>query len=231
MILSFGYLILRQVSQLVILMARGERANAMEVLVLRHQVVVLRRQVRRLDLEPADRAVLAGLSRLLPRVRWAVFFVVPATLLRWHRSLVTRRWTYPGRPPGRPPVTAELRELVLRLARDNPTWGCRRIQGELVGLGYRLAPNTIWTILTKAGAGPAPRRAGPTWTEFLTTQAKGILACDFLQVDTIGLTRIYVLFVMEVATRRVQPAGRHDKPDRAVGGRWPESSGGLGECC
>jgi len=216
MILSFGYLILRQVSQLVILMARGERANAMEVLVLRHQVVVLRRQVRRLDLEPADRAVLAGLSRLLPRVRWAVFFVVPATLLRWHRSLVTRRWTYPGRPPGRPPVTAELRELVLRLARDNPTWGCRRIQGELVGLGYRLAPNTIWTILTKAGAGPAPRRAGPTWTEFLTTQAKGILACDFLQVDTIGLTRIYVLFVMEVATRRVHLLGATTNPT----GQW-----------
>src|SRR5206468_6432528 len=118
-----------------------------------------RRQVRRLDLEPADRVVLAGLSRLLPRVRWAALFVTPATLLRWHRQLIARRWTYSRRTPGRPPVTAELRELVLRLARDNPTWGCRRVQGEVAGLGYRMAPSTIWSILTKAGAGPAPRRS------------------------------------------------------------------------
>src|SRR5215470_2613053 len=122
MILSFGYVILRQVLRLVILLAHGERANAVEVLVLRHQVAVLRRQVRRLDLEPCDRAVLTGLSRLLPRARWAAFFVTPATLLRWHRNLIARRWTYPPRRPGRPPVTAELRQLVLRLARDNPTW-------------------------------------------------------------------------------------------------------------
>jgi putative transposase len=216
MILSFGYLILRQVLQLVMLVARGERANAVEVLVLRHQVAVLRRQVRRLDLEPADRAVLAGLSQLLPRVRWAAFFVTPATLLRWHRNLIARRWTYQGRRLGRPPVTAQVRELVLRLARDNPSWGCRRIQVELAGLGYRLAPSTIWTILTKAGAGPAPRRAGPTWTQFLTSQAKGILACDFLHVDTIGLTRIYVLFVMEIATRRVHLLGATTNPT----GRW-----------
>jgi len=176
MILSFGYLILRQALQLIILTARGECTNAVEVLVLRHQVAVLRRQVRRLDLEPADRAVLAGLSRLLPQVRWAAFFVTPDTLLRWHGNLIARRWTYPTRGPGRPPVTVELRELVLRLARDNPNWGCRRIQGELAGLGYRLAPSTIWAILTKAGVGPAPRRAGPTWTQFLIAQAKGILA-------------------------------------------------------
>jgi hypothetical protein len=168
MILSIGYLILRQVLQVIVLVACGDRANAVEVLVLRHQVAVLRRQVRRVDLEPADRAVLAGLSRLLPRVRWAAFFVTPGTLLRWHRSLIARRWTYPTRRAGRPGVTAEVRELVLRLARDNPSWGCRRIQGELAGLGYRIAPSTIWSILTKAGAGPAPRRAGPTWTEFLS---------------------------------------------------------------
>ena len=215
MILSFGYLILRQVFQLIILVARDERASAVEVLVLRHQVAVLRRQVRRLELEPADRVVLAGLSRLLPRVRWAAFFVTPATLLRWHRQLIARRWTYPRRGPGRPPVTAELGELVLRLARDNPTWGCRRIQGELAGLGYRIAPSTIWAILTKAGAGPAPRRSGPTWTQFLTAQAKGILACDFLHVDTVGLTRIYVLFVMEVATRRVHVLGATTNPTGA----------------
>ena len=216
MILSFGYLILRQVLQLMILVARGDRANAVEVLVLRHEVVVLRRQVRRLDLEPADRAVLAGLSKLLPRGWWAAFFVAPATLLRWHRALIARRWTYPRRTPGRPPVTAQVRELVLRLARDNPTWGCRRIQGELAGLGYRLAPSTIWVILAKAGVGPAPRRAGPTWTQFLTAQAQGILACDFLHVDTIGLTRVYVLFLMEIATRRVHLLGATTNPT----GEW-----------
>jgi putative transposase len=135
-----------------------------EVLVLRHQVAVLRRQVRRLDLEPADRAVLAGLSRLLPRARWAAFFVIPATLLRWHRNLIARRWTYPPRRPGRPPVTAEVRELVLRLARDNPTWGCRRIQGELAGLGYRIAPSTIWAILTRPVSGWRSRPATWCWT-------------------------------------------------------------------
>jgi hypothetical protein len=219
MIFSFGYMILRQVLQLVILVARGERANAVEVLVLRHQVAVLRRQVRRLDLEPADRAVLAGLSRLLPRARWAALFVTPATLLRWHSRLLAHRWTYRSRRPGRPGVRAEVRELVLRLARENPTWGCRRIQGELAGLGYRIAPSTIWVILTRAGVGPAPRRAGPTWTEFLTAfltaQAKGILCCDFLHVDTIGLTRIYVLFLMEVATRRVHLLGATTNPTGA----------------
>ena len=212
MILSIGYLILRQALQLMILLARGGDTNAVEVLVLRHQVAVLRRHVRRPDLEPADRAMLASLSRLLPRTRWAAFFVTPTTLLRWHRNLIARRWTYPRRRRGRPPVTAEVRQLVLRLAQDNPTWGCRRIQGELTGLGYRLAASTIWAILTTAGVGPAPRRAGPTWTEFLTTQAKGILACDFLHVDTIGLTRLYVLFLMEIATRRVHLLGATTNP-------------------
>jgi len=214
-ILSFGYTILRQLLQFIIVVARGERSNAIEVLVLRHQVAVLRRQVRRLDLQPADRAVLAGLSKLLPRARWAAFFVTPATLLRWHRNLVARRWTYPRRP-GRPPVTAEVRQLVLRLAQENPTWGCRRIQGELAGLGYRIAQSTIWAILTKAGVGPAPRRSGPTWTEFLTTQVNGIMACDFLHMDTIGLTRIYVLFMMEIGTRRVHVLGATPNPT----GQW-----------
>jgi putative transposase len=134
--------------------------------------------------------VLSAWSRLLPRPRWATFFVTPATLLRWHRQLVARKWTYPGRRPGRPPVTSEIRDLVLRLARENSGWGCRRIQGELANLGYRIGASTVWTILTRAGVDPAPRQAGPTWTQFLTAQAKGILACDFLHVDTIGLTRV-----------------------------------------
>ena len=190
MILSFGYLVLRQVLHLMILGLRGERSKEIEILVLRHQVTVLRRQVHRPDLEPADRAVLAAPSRFLHRRRWPTFFITPATLLRWHRNLIARKWTYPRERPGRPPLQAQLRVLVLRLARENPTRGCRRVQGELVSLGYRVAASTVWAILTKAGVDPAPRRAGPTWTEFLTAQAKGILASDFLHVDTIGLARI-----------------------------------------
>ncbi|SCL27018.1 Integrase core domain-containing protein [Micromonospora rhizosphaerae] len=179
----------------------------MEILVLRHQVAVLRRQVHRPDLEPADRVVLAVLSRLLPRPQWPVFFVTPATLLRWHRELVARRWTYPHARPGRPPVNAQVRELVLRLAAENPTWGHRRIQGELAGLGYPVAASTVWKILHNAGVDPAPRRSGPTWKQFLTAQAHTILACDFFTVDTVFLKRIYVLFFVEIATRQVHVVG------------------------
>jgi transposase InsO family protein len=138
---------------------------------------------------------------------WSATSATDNTLLRWHRNLIARNWTYPRRRPGRPPVQSAIRALVLRLAKENPSWGHRRIRGELVGLGYRVAASTVWSILTKAGVDPAPRRSGPTWTEFLAAQAKGILACDFLHVDTIGLNRIYVLFLMEIGTRRVHVLG------------------------
>src|SRR4051812_21705753 len=127
---SLVYLLLRQVLQMLAQLARDGAAKDVELLVLRHQVAVLRRQVHRPDLEPADRVVLAALSRLLPRPQWAAFFVTPATLLRWHRQLIARQWTYPHARPGRPPVTAQIRELVLRLAAENASWGHRRIQGE-----------------------------------------------------------------------------------------------------
>jgi transposase len=204
---SLVYLLLRQVLQMLSQLARDHGAKDVEILVLRHQVAVLRRQVHRPDLQPADRVVLAVLARLLPRPRWSIFFVTPATLLRWHRELVTRRWTYPHARPGRPPIDKQVRDLVLRLATENPTWGHRRIQGELLGLGYRVAASTVWKILHNAGIDPATRRSGPTWRQFLTTQAHTILACDFFTVDTVFLKRIYVLFFVEVATRQVHVVG------------------------
>jgi putative transposase len=151
--------------------------------------------------------VLAALSRLLPRSRWSIFFVTPATLLRWHRQLIARHWTYPHAKLGRPPVAQQIRELVQRLAAENPTWGHRRIHGELVGLGYQVAASTVWKILHQAGVDPAPRRSGPTWQQFLTNQAHALLACDFFTVDTVFLQRIYVLFFLELATRQVHVVG------------------------
>jgi transposase InsO family protein len=212
---SLVYLLLRRVLQMLTQLVRDDGAKDVEILVLRHQVAVLRRQVQRPKLEPADRIVLAALSRLLPRSRWPIFLVTPATLLRWHRQLIARHWTYPHARPGRPPVAAQVRDLVLRLAAENTTWGHRRIHGELVGLGYHVASSTVWKILRQAGVDPAPRRAGPTWKQFLTAQANGILACDFFTVDTVFLKRIYVLFFLEIATRRVHLVGVTARPTGA----------------
>ena len=195
------------------LRSRSEREKEIEILVLRHQLLVLERQVGRPRLRPADRALLAAFSRVLPRRAWRSFFVTPATLLRWHRELVARRWTYPRRSPGRPATAADLRELVLRLARENPEWGYRRIQGELVGLGVKLAASTVWTILKQAGIDPAPRRLEATWSEFLRRRAASMLECDFLTVDTVFFKRLYVLFFIELATRRVHVAGITTSPD------------------
>ena len=166
---TFAYLSVRRVLEFVLLLARSDDAKEIELLALRHEVAMLRRQVKRQTFEPADRALFAALSRLLPRGRWGAFGVTPATLLSWHRRLVARRWTYPHRSPGRPRVDEETTALVVRLARENPRWGYRRIQGELVKLGVRLAASTIARIMKDYGLGPAPRRHGPTWRQFLRT--------------------------------------------------------------
>jgi putative transposase len=160
-------------------------------------------QVVRPSCRPADRVFLAALARMLPRDRWGSVFVQPETIRRWHRSLLARRWTYPHRPPGRPATDADLRALIVRLARENPGWGYRRIQGELARLGVRIAANTVWSILQQAGIEPAPRRSSETWRQFLRAQASGIVACDFFTVDTVLLRRLYALVFIELATRQV----------------------------
>jgi putative transposase len=176
--LSFLYWLLRRLLELFVLRMRSEREKEIEILVLRHQLQVPERQVARRQLRPADRALLAAFGRALPRRAWASFSVTPATLLRWHRELLVRRWTYPHRRPGRPATSHEVRKLVVRLARENPGWGYRRIQGELVGLGISLAASTVWEILRREGIEPAPGRLESSWPEFLRRQAASILECD-----------------------------------------------------
>jgi putative transposase len=204
---SLVYWALRRLLELVVLRLRSERSKELEILVLRHQLHVMQRQVNRLRLRTADRLLLAAFSRSLPRPAWSSFFVSPETLLRWHRQLVARRWTYARRTVGRPRTGAGVAELVLRLARENPTWGYRRIHGELVGLGIALAPSTIWAIVRPRGIESPPRRAELSWSQFLRVQASSIIACDFLTVDTVWLRRLYVLFFIELGTRRVHFGG------------------------
>ena len=218
MIISVVYLLLRCLLSCLTVLTRHQVSKDAELLVLRHENAVLRRQIGRVRYEPADRLWLAALSRLVPRRRWGeVFMVTPATLLAWHRRLVTRKWDYTSRRhPGRPSTAAAIHKLVIRIATENPTWGGhRRVQGELVRLGHQIAASTVWQILHDAGIGPAPRRTGPTWKQFLTAQARGIIAVDFVHVDTVLLRRVYALIVIEHGTRRVHLAGITASPDGA----------------
>ncbi len=164
--------------------------------------------------EPADRAFLTALSRVVGRDRWSIFVVKPDTLVRWHRRLVAKHWTYPHRR-GRPSTVTETRATIIRLAHENPTWGYRRIHGELAQLGITIAASTVWTILKTADINPAPNRTSESWTTFLRAQAAGIVACDFFTIDTVLLHRLYVLFFIELDRRRVHLAGITTNPTGA----------------
>jgi putative transposase len=185
-----------------LLLGRNQASKDAEIMVLRHEVAVLWRQVRQPKPGWAERAVLAALGRLPPAVLRAHRLVTPGTLLAWHRRLITRKWTYPNRP-GRPRIGPQTRGLALRLTAENPAWGYRRVHGGLTRLGYRISEAAVRRVPRARRYRPAPPGLETSWRTFLRTQAQGLLACDFFTVDTIFLQRLYVLLVMEIATRRV----------------------------
>jgi putative transposase len=194
--------------------ATGDSRDA-EILALRHQILVLQRQVDRPSFNETDRTILALLSNTRDHTQRAATFLIvqPATVLRRHRRLVARHRTQPPTPKtGRPPIDPELRSLTIRLANDNPDWGYRLIHGELARLGHKLAASAVWKILRAAGIDPARDRTGPSWSEFIRSQSKAILAIDFACVDTAFLRRFHVLFVIEVGSRKVHLAGITTNP-------------------
>ncbi|MCQ8836339.1 integrase core domain-containing protein [Streptomyces malaysiensis] len=217
MIVSLLYKVARKLLTVPSVVLRRGTAKDAELLVLRHENAVLRRQLAGpVRYEPADRFWFAALSGLIPQRHWLkIFPVTPGTLLAWHRRFIAAKWDYTARRgTGRPPTPAAIKKLVVRLARENPMWGHRRIQGELAQLGYRIAASTVWEILNAAGIDPAPRRSGPTWREFLTAQAEGIIAADFFHIDTALGRRLYALVFLEHGTRRLHITGVTTRPTR-----------------
>ena len=215
MALSFLYRLVHRAFGFARLLPTDGFAKDAEILVLRHQLAVLRRQVARPRFTWSDRALIALLAGFVPRERWTAFLVTPKTILDWHRRLVRRHWTYPHRRVGRPPLEAETVEFIVRLARENPRWGYLRIVGEMKKLGVTVSKTSVSAVLSRRGLLPAPRRSGPTWSQFLTAQAKGILATDFFHVDAVTLRRYYVLFAIEVDSRVVHLLGVTTNPAMA----------------
>jgi putative transposase len=220
MCLRFVYMLVVSAFSWLRLACRQSAWKEAEILLLRHQLGVLQRQqARKPSLTWAERALIAALAGVIPKTRRAGLrlLVTPDTVLRWHRDLLRRRWAAKSRAGrgGRPATRRDVRGLVLRLARENPGWGYRRIHGELAGLGIRVAPSTVWKILTRAGVDPAPRRTGPTWGQFLRSQAEAIIATDFFTVDLLNGAQAYCLAVIEHATRRVHVLGVTDQPTAA----------------
>jgi putative transposase len=212
---SVVYVLACRLFELFVLLGRGERSKELEILVLRHELSILRRQVSRPQFAPRDRLLLAALSRVLPRRSWQAFSVRPETLLRWHRRLVAKHSTYPHRRPGRPPIDDAVRELVLRLARENSSWGYLRIVGELRKLGIDVSATLVRNVLRAAGVPPAPQRDQSDWRSFLRQHAATTLACDFLTVDTVLLRRLYVLVFICIGTRRIEYVACTSSPDGA----------------
>jgi putative transposase len=220
MCLRFVFFLITRVASWLRLSRRKEAWQTAEILILRHQLATLqRRQPRRPNLNWADRALLATLLGVIPKARrqGLRLLVTPDTILRWHRDIVRRCWTARSMrgKTGRPATRRNIKALVLRLARENPEWGYRRIHGELAGLGVKVAASTAWEILKNAGIDPAPRRTGPTWSQFLRFQADAILACDFFSVDLLDGTQAYVLAVIEHASRRIRILGVTQHPTGA----------------